>query len=130
MSSWRARVKTRSGLYSASLADFPHNSIAEPDRDYDNTTIWTEDFNRDYYLDLLFAEGEDVNSMRNFYIENSSNRYTVYGDVTDWVPLARAMPVIMTTAIRGPGCLCRLVFPDRYHQWLVRRSDRGWQDPS
>jgi immune inhibitor A len=33
---------------------------------------------------MLFAEGDDVNSMRQFYIENSSNRYAVYGDVTDW----------------------------------------------
>ncbi|TNF70576.1 MAG: M6 family metalloprotease domain-containing protein, partial [Acidobacteria bacterium] len=64
--------------------DFPHNSIAEPDRSVDNTTIWTEDFSRDYYLDLLFTEGGGANSMRNFYIEQSSNRYTVYGDVTDW----------------------------------------------
>ena len=69
------------------FSDFPHNNITEPDRDYDNTTLWEPDFNRDYYLDMLFAEGEDVNSMRQFYIENSSNRYTVYGDVTDWVPL-------------------------------------------
>ena len=65
------------------FGDFPHNNIAEPDRDNDNTTIWTDDFNRDYFLDLLFAEGQ--NSMRDFYIEQSSNRYTVYGDVTDWV---------------------------------------------
>ncbi len=64
------------------FGDFPHNSIAEPDRDYDNTTIWTDDFNRNYFLDLLFAEGQ--NSMRDFYIEQSSNRYTVHGDVTDW----------------------------------------------
>ena len=64
------------------FGDFPHNNIAEPDRDTDNTTIWTEDFNRDYFLDLLFAEGQ--NSMRDFYIEQSSNRYTVHGDVTDW----------------------------------------------
>jgi len=66
------------------FGDFSHNSIAEPDRNYDNTTIWTEDFSRDYFLDLLFAEGDDANSMRQFYIENSSNRYTVHGDVTDW----------------------------------------------
>ena len=66
------------------FSDFPHNSIAEPDRSVDNTTIWT-DFSRDYYLDMLFAEG--ANSMREFYIEQSSNRYTVYGDVTDWVSL-------------------------------------------
>jgi len=64
------------------FGDFPHNNIAEPDRDYDNTTIWTEDFSREYFLDLLFAEGQ--NSMRDFYIEQSSNRYTVHGDVTDW----------------------------------------------
>jgi immune inhibitor A len=69
------------------FGDFPHNNITEPDRDFDNTTIWMPDFDRNYYLDLLFAEGRDVNSMRQFYIENSSNRYAVYGDVTDWVPL-------------------------------------------
>ena len=67
------------------FADFSHNSIAEPDRDYDNTTLWEPDFNRDYYLDMLFAEGAGVNSMRQFYIENSANRYAVYGDATDWV---------------------------------------------
>ena len=66
------------------FADYPHNSIGEPDRSVDNTTIWTEDFGRDYYMDMLFAEGVGVNSMRQFYIENSSNRYTFYGDVTDW----------------------------------------------
>ena len=66
------------------FGDFPQNNIAEPDREFDNTTLWEPDFNRDYYLDMLFNEGEDVNSMRNYYIEQSSNRYTVYGDVTDW----------------------------------------------
>jgi immune inhibitor A len=66
------------------FGNLSHNSIPEPDRSVDNTTIWTEDFNQDYYLDMLFAEGEDANSMRQYYIEQSSNRYTVYGDVTDW----------------------------------------------
>jgi len=61
-----------------------HNMIAEPDRTVDNTTLWVEDFNRDYYKNMLFAEGKSVNSMRQFYIENSANRYAVYGDVTDW----------------------------------------------
>ena len=35
-------------------ADFPHNSIAEPDRTVDNSTIWTDDFNRGYYMGMLF----------------------------------------------------------------------------
>lgn len=64
-----------------------HNSLPEPDRDIDNSTIWTEDFSREYYLDILFSEEPGANSMRNFYIEQSSNRYTVNGDVTDWVTL-------------------------------------------
>jgi immune inhibitor A len=66
------------------FGNFPHNNIAEPDRSVDNTTIWEPDFSRDYFMAMLFAEGEGDNSMRNFYIEQSSNRYTVYGDVTDW----------------------------------------------
>jgi immune inhibitor A len=69
------------------FSDFPHNNVPEPDRAVDNTTIWTADFSRDYYMDMLFAEGDGVNSMRQYYIEQSSNRYTVYGDVTDWVSL-------------------------------------------
>jgi immune inhibitor A len=36
--------------------DFPHNSIEEPDRAVNNTTVWVPDFNRDYFMDLLFNE--------------------------------------------------------------------------
>jgi len=67
------------------FSDYPHNSIAEPDRNIDNTTIWRADFNRDYYMNLLFSDAVGANSMRNYYIEQSSNRYAVYGNVTDWV---------------------------------------------
>jgi len=67
--------------------DLAHNNLPEPDRAVNNTTIWVPDFNRDYYLDLLFNGAPGANSMHNFYIEQSSNRYTVNGDVTDWVPV-------------------------------------------
>jgi immune inhibitor A len=67
------------------FSDLDHNTIAEPDRTVDNTTIWAPDFSREYYLDLLFDDRAGENSMRNFYKEQSSNRYTVNGDVTDWV---------------------------------------------
>jgi immune inhibitor A len=62
-----------------------HNEIPEPDRSVDNTTIWAPDFNESYYENLLFSEAPGAVSMRNFYIEESSNRYTVNGDVTNWV---------------------------------------------
>ena len=69
------------------FANLQHNAIPEPDRDFDNSTIWEPDFGRDYYMNVLFGEGAGANSMRDFYIKQSSNRYAVYGDVTDWVPV-------------------------------------------
>jgi immune inhibitor A len=62
-----------------------HNAIPEPDRTVDNTTIWTDDFSEAYYEDLLFSEAAGAVSMRNYYLEQSSNMYTVNGDVTPWV---------------------------------------------
>jgi immune inhibitor A len=67
------------------FSDFAHNSMPAPDRTVNNTDIWVPDFDRDYYMDMLFDDAPGANSMRNFYIEQSSNRYTVHGDVTDWV---------------------------------------------
>jgi len=61
-----------------------HNQIPEPDRSVDNSTIWEPDFSEAYYENLLFSEAPGAVSMRNFYIEQSSNRYTVNGDVSDW----------------------------------------------
>ncbi len=61
------------------------NQIPQPDRTVDNTTIWAPDFSPSYYENMLFSETPGAVSMRNFYIEQSSNRYTVNGDVTDWV---------------------------------------------
>ncbi len=62
-----------------------HNQIPAPDRSVDNTTIWAPDFSPAYYVDMLFSEAPGDVSMRNFYTEQSSNRYTVNGEVTDWV---------------------------------------------
>ncbi len=69
------------------FADLAHNTLPEPDRAVDNTSIWVSDFNRDYYMDMLFDDAPGATSMRNYYIEQSSNRYTVHGDVTDWIPV-------------------------------------------
>jgi immune inhibitor A len=66
------------------FADFPHNNIAEPDRQYDNSTIWVEDFSSEYFDQLLYDDTPGVNSMANFFLEQSSGLYTVYGDATEW----------------------------------------------
>lgn len=56
-----------------------HNQIPEPDRATDNTTIWQDDFSREHYEDMYF------NRMAKYYERQSSGRYSVEGDVTEWV---------------------------------------------
>ena len=98
-----------------------HNQIPEPDRTLDNTTLWVSDFNRDYYMETLFAEGEGVISMRNFYIEQSSNRYTVDGDVTDWAQ------VPYRTAVYGRFDSTVWWFvDDSVDDWYASKVLEGW----
>ncbi|MCQ1987180.1 MULTISPECIES: immune inhibitor A domain-containing protein [unclassified Arthrobacter] len=60
-----------------------HNQIPEPNRAVDNSTYWEPDFDRQHYLDMFFdPQGE---SLKTLYEEMSSGRYTVDGDVSDWV---------------------------------------------
>ncbi|MEO7337724.1 MAG: immune inhibitor A domain-containing protein [Caldimonas sp.] len=61
------------------------NQIPQPNRTVDNSTIWAPDFNKAHYTNMLFADAPGAVSVRNFYIEQSSGRYAVNGDVTDWV---------------------------------------------
>jgi immune inhibitor A len=61
------------------------NQIPQPDRTVDNSTIWAPDFSKAYYQNMLFSGAPGAISMRNYYIAQSSNRYAVNGEVTDWV---------------------------------------------
>jgi immune inhibitor A len=70
------------------FADVKHNQMPQPDRTVDNTTLWVPDFSRAHFMDLLFNDAPGANSMRNFYIEQSSGRYAVHGDVTDWIAVS------------------------------------------
>lgn len=95
-----------------------HNQIPQPNRAVNNVTIWTPDFNRAYYEKLLFAAAPGANSMRNYYLEQSSNRYTVNGQVTDWVS------VPYNAAYYG-GNACGMVFcADTWR--FVRDAVNSW----
>jgi len=67
------------------FSDLEHNQIPQPDRAVDNTTIWAPDFSQPYFKELLYSQQDGDVSVANFYDEMSSGRYTVTGDVTDWV---------------------------------------------
>jgi immune inhibitor A len=97
-----------------------HNAIPEPDRAVDNTTIWAPDFSRAHYEELLFSEQPGQSSMRNFYIEQSSGRYAVNGEVTDWVQVPN------DEAHYGADSCGDIVCQDT---WLfVRDSVDAWYD--
>jgi immune inhibitor A len=104
------------------FADLQHNTLPEQDRSVDNSAIWVPDFGRDYYMDLLFNDAKGANSMRNYYIEQSSGRYAVNGDVTDWVHIPGNAVDYADPGQPGLG------LPRRLDRRLVRGSDRGGQD--
>ncbi|MFF5479811.1 immune inhibitor A domain-containing protein [Streptomyces sp. NPDC012935] len=62
-----------------------HNEIAEPDRKKDNSTAWQADYNKKHYEDLYFGTGKKTESLKKYYEKQSSGRYSVDGEVTDWV---------------------------------------------
>jgi M6 family metalloprotease-like protein len=69
--------------FPASTPGPAHNAIKEPNRAVDNSTYWSDSFDRGHYLDMFFSEGNE--SLKGVYEEMSSGRYTVGGDVSDWV---------------------------------------------
>jgi len=56
-----------------------HKQIPRPDRDTDNSTLWKSNYNRSHYDNMYF------NRMQNYFERQSTGRYTVGGDVTEWV---------------------------------------------
>ncbi|MGW3096137.1 immune inhibitor A domain-containing protein [Streptomyces sp. NPDC001102] len=62
-----------------------HNQIAEPDRAKDNSTAWQADYNQQHFQDLYFGTGKNTESLKKYYEKQSSGRYSVDGEVTDWV---------------------------------------------
>ncbi|MEV8310787.1 immune inhibitor A domain-containing protein [Streptomyces flavidovirens] len=62
-----------------------HNRIAEPDRSEDNSTAWQKDYDREHFQELYFGEGKGKDSLKTYYEKTSSGRYSVDGEVSDWV---------------------------------------------
>ncbi|MFK8846907.1 immune inhibitor A domain-containing protein [Streptomyces sp. Ac-502] len=62
-----------------------HNTIAQPDRRNDNSTAWQKDYNRQHFQDLYFSHDKKKESLAKYYEKQSSGRYSVDGEVSDWV---------------------------------------------
>ncbi|MFF4588867.1 immune inhibitor A domain-containing protein [Streptomyces sp. NPDC001388] len=62
-----------------------HNQIAAPDRTKDNSTAWQADYDQAHFEELYFGTGKKTESLKKYYEKQSSGRYSVEGEVTDWV---------------------------------------------
>ena len=72
------------------FSDLKHNTIPAPDRSVDNSTYWVPDFSREFFDNLLYSQKPGENSMANYYLEQSSGRYTVVGSTDGWVQVPGA----------------------------------------
>lgn len=87
--------------------DLQHGAIPEPDRSVDNSTYWSADVSPAHYYDMLFAPGGGrygQPSMRDFYLEQSSGRFTWAGQVSNWVQVsAKAAEIGKNAPWSGAG---------------------------
>ncbi|MEU6317455.1 immune inhibitor A domain-containing protein [Streptomyces sp. NPDC047009] len=102
-----------------------HNQIAEPDRAADNSTAWQADYNRQHFQDLYFSTDPKKKSLKQFYEKASSGRYSVDGQVQDWVK------VDYNEARYGTNecdtCVWNLV-SDALVKWVAQRKAAGDTD--
>ncbi|SHN32996.1 immune inhibitor A domain-containing protein [Cryptosporangium aurantiacum] len=106
-----------------------HNRIPSPDRRRDNTTIWQPDYSPDHYRQLYFGPGE---SLRTYFEAQSSGRYSLTGQVTDWVRVRYNQ----ARYGRSNGAPCRRsvcantweLVRDALDQWVADQHRRGRTD--
>src|SRR6476661_7443853 len=98
-----------------------HNQIPKPDRTKDNSTLWQKDYNRSHYENMYFSR------MKSFYSQQSSGKYTVDGDVTEWVK------VPFNEARYGRDYCHSIVCGSTYNlirdalaEWTQSKLDAGW----
>jgi immune inhibitor A len=101
-----------------------HNQIPAPDRRVDNSTLWQPDYDRAHYEDMYF------NRMAKYYEHQSSGRYSVDGDVTEWVK------VPFNEALYGRdycgGIVCsttKALVRDALAVWVQDQLDAGMTMP-
>jgi immune inhibitor A len=72
------------------FSDLQHGNIPQPNRSIDNSTYWSADVSPQHYEDMLFAPGGasyGLPSMHDFYLQQSSGRFTWTGQVSNWVQI-------------------------------------------
>ncbi|MFF8934169.1 immune inhibitor A domain-containing protein [Streptomyces paradoxus] len=106
-----------------------HNAIPKPDRKKDNSTAWRADYDRDYFQDLYFGSGKGVDSVKTYYEKQSSGRYSVEGEVSDWVKVPYNEARYGNNACGDTNCPSVWnVVSDGLNAWVSRQKAAGRTD--
>jgi immune inhibitor A len=103
-----------------------HNQIPEPDRSVDNSTVWQADYTQQHFQDLYFGNG---NSVKKYYEKQSSGRYSVSGEVTDWVKVKyNEARYGRSNGYPCAGNVCNntwSLIQDAVNQWVADQEAKG-----
>ncbi|MFF0226159.1 immune inhibitor A domain-containing protein [Streptomyces sp. NPDC004629] len=106
-----------------------HNEIAAPDRTKDNSTDWKSDYNQKHYEDLYFGTGKNTESLKKYYEKQSSGRYSVDGEVSDWVKVPYNEARYGNNACGGSTCSSVWnVVSDGLNAWVADQKAAGRSD--
>ncbi|WEO97147.1 immune inhibitor A domain-containing protein [Streptomyces sp. FXJ1.172] len=106
-----------------------HNTIAAPDRAKDNSTAWQKDYGQKHYQDLYFGTGKKTESLKKYYEKQSSGRYSVDGEVSDWVKVPYNEARYGNNACGSTNCPSVWnVVSDGLNAWVARQKAAGRSD--
>ena len=97
-----------------------HNEIPAPDRSVDNSTLWQADYDVAHYQDMYFTR------MAKYYETQSSNRYSVKGDVNGWVKVPFNEALYGRNYCGGIVCnTSQALVRDAMAVWVKQQIDLG-----
>ncbi|MGM0349975.1 immune inhibitor A domain-containing protein [Streptomyces sp. Adlamb9] len=103
-----------------------HNTIAAPDRKQDNSTAWQKDYNQKHFQDLYFGTGKNTESLKKYYEKQSSGRYSVDGEVSDWVKVPYNEARYGNDACGSTNCTSVWnVVSDGLNSWVAQQKAAG-----
>ncbi|KUN83190.1 protease [Streptomyces bungoensis] len=106
-----------------------HNQIAKPDRKKDNSTAWQADYNQKHFQDLYFGTGKKTESLKKYYEKQSSGRYSVDGEVSDWVKVPYNEARYGNNACGQTNCTSVWnVVRDGVNAWVADQKKAGKSD--
>ncbi|MGW1613746.1 immune inhibitor A domain-containing protein [Streptomyces sp. NPDC002285] len=106
-----------------------HNQIAKPDPKKDNSTAWKADYNQKHFEDLYFGTGKKTESVRKYYEKQSSGRYSVEGEVSDWVKVPYNEARYGNNACGQTNCSSVWnVVSDGLNSWVAQQKAAGKTD--